>query len=76
MSKIQNADEFKCIIESGLGFIVTSDNAANTLHQSKCTSLTNEAFSNLDENSLHWFSTIDIAEKLFIVTPCKSCNPE
>jgi len=76
MVKIQNIDEFKSITESDSGFVVIFDGAANTLHQTKCTSLTNDMFSNQDGNSLHWFSTISLAEKSFTVTQCESCKPK
>jgi hypothetical protein len=76
MAKIQNIDEFNRIKESDFGFIVIFDGASNTLHQSKCGELTEEMFSNQDGNSLHWFSTIALAEKSFIITPCQLCKPE
>jgi hypothetical protein len=76
MAKIQNIDEFKSIKASDFGFIVIFDGASNTLHQSRCKNLTEEIFSNQDGNSLHWFSTIALAEKSFIVTPCDFCKPE
>jgi hypothetical protein len=69
MVRIQNIDEFKSITESKFGFIVVFDGAANSLHQSKCPSLTDDTFSSQAENSLHWFSTILMAEKSFVVTP-------
>lgn len=76
MVKIQNIDEFKSITGSDSGFVVIFDGAANTLHQTKCTNLTSDVFSNQDGNSLHWFSTISLVEKSFGVTPCQSCKPE
>jgi hypothetical protein len=76
MAKIQTIDEFKRIKESDFGFIVIFDGASNTLHQSRCENLTEDIFSNQDGNSLHWFSTIALAEKSYIITPCESCRPE
>jgi hypothetical protein len=76
MAKIQSIDEFKRIQESDFGFIVIFDGASNALHQSNCVDLTDEIFANQYGNSLHWFSTIALAEKSFNVTPCKDCKPE
>lgn len=76
MTKIQTIDEFKNIKKSEFGFIVVSDGATNTMHQSKCKDLGDSAYSNKDGNSLHWFSTIATAEKSFMITLCKECKPE
>jgi NAD-dependent SIR2 family protein deacetylase len=76
MVKIQNIDEFKSITGSDSGFVVIFDGASNTMHQTKCTNLTEDVFSNQDGNSLHWFSTIALAEKSFAVTQCESCKPK
>lgn len=76
MTKIQTIDEFNNIKKSEFGFIVVSDGATNTMHQSKCKNLDEGTYPNKDGFTLYWFSTIAIAEKSFMITPCKECNPE
>ena len=73
LTKIQSIQEFKQIKDASFGFIIVSNDVTSTLHQSKCNTLTDEGFS---EQTHHWFSTLNLAEKSFAVVMCDSCKPE
>jgi hypothetical protein len=75
LTKIQSLEEFKQIKSADFGFIVVSDDATPVLHQSSCSSLTEDKFA--DQSSTHhWFATLTLAEKSFNVTICNICKPE
>lgn len=74
MTKIETVMEFKNIIQSNFGFIVVTNDQANTIHQSNCPSL-KDKFTEVG-NSFHWFATISLAEKSLKVSPCSVCKPE
>ena len=76
MTKIQNLEEFKQIIDAEFGFIVVSDGTSNVLHQNACDILSNDGFSGLEETTYNWFATLALAEKSFNVTICNICKPE
>jgi len=74
MSKIQSLEQFKLVKVSNFGFIVFTNDASKTIHQSKCESITEGKFAdNID--GFHWFSTIAMAKKSFSLTTCESCKP-
>ena len=74
MSKIVGLEQFKLVKESNIGFIVYSDDAAKTIHQSKCDTITEGKFAS-NGDGFHWFSTIDMAKKSFSVVMCDACKP-
>lgn len=75
MSRIEGLEQFKLVKESNIGFIVFSDDAAKTIHQSKCGIITEGKFASNDGNGFHWFSTIDMAKKSFSLVMCDACKP-
>jgi hypothetical protein len=76
MTKIETAEEFKKIKELDFGFIVIFDYVSNIIHQSGCADLSRYDFSAQNNSSLHWFSSIMLAEKSFNIIPCQICKPE
>lgn len=75
MSRIEGLEQFKLVKGSNIGFIVFSDDAAKTIHQSKCDVITEGKFASSDGNGFHWFSTIEMARKSFSIVMCDACKP-
>ncbi len=76
MSRIDGIEQFKLVKGSNVGFIVFSDDAAKTVHQSKCYVITEAKFASSSGNGFHWFSTVDMARKSFDIALCDVCKPD
>lgn len=79
MVKIKSLDEFKKILKSNYGYIIiTKKNQLPTIHQPKCTLISEEEFkTSIKEPQdfyYHWFSSISLAEKeIEKIITCKNC---